>query len=167
MALLVPILINVAFFTLLERKILGLRQSRKGPNKVSHRGLLQPIADAVKLFLKERTTLLRWGRLFLVSPSLALFLMLLAWQVIPGGGEGSYVGLRAIVLLVILRLGLYPLLLAGWSSNRKYALLGALRGVAQTISYEISLALILMAMLVAGASVSLRAWENLWREIPI
>lgn len=152
-----PILVNVAFFTLLERKVLGLSQSRKGPNKVRVVGIMQPISDAVKLFVKENKAPLRGGRAFFFAPATALVIMLASWQLIPGGGGADRGEHSLILLIVFLRVGLYPLLIAGWSSNRKYALVGALRGVAQTISYEIRIALIALSFSFLVARLHLRA----------
>lgn len=147
--ILIPVLLNVAFITLLERKILGYRQYRLGPNKVSFIGLLQPIADAIKLFTKQIEFPYRRNYLiFFISPVLSVFLVLLIWIIIPIASGYHFFSFSTIIFLIILRFGVYPLLLAGWASNRKYALIGGLRGVAQTISYEIRLALILLIFLV-------------------
>lgn len=137
----IPVLIRVAFITLLERKILGLSQLRKGPNKVRVGGILQPFADAVKLFLKEAVlTLHRNKFIFCLGPALAIALICLLISFLPiGPKRGLPYG--GVLIIVIMRLGVYPLFLQGWSSNSKYSLLGAVRGVAQTISYEITLAL--------------------------
>jgi NADH-quinone oxidoreductase subunit H len=151
-----PVLINVAFITLLERKVLRLSQYRLGPNKVRIIGILQPIADAVKLFRNQ--IIVPFSRnlsLFFISPILRVFLILLLWALAPLRTHYHVYLYTGILILVIISFGVYPLLLAGWASNRKYALLGGLRGVSQTISYEIRLALILLIFLVYFQTYSL------------
>lgn len=149
LVLLIFVLINVAFITLLERKILGFSQRRIGPNKPSFTGLLQPMADAVKLFIKNFIMSNKILKLiFYFSPIISLFLVLWIWILIPTEFKIVEYRFSAILLLMILRLNVYPLLLRGWGSTNKYAMLGSLRRVAQTISYEIRLALILLVILV-------------------
>jgi len=140
-----PILINVAFVTLLERKILGFAQFRLGPRKISYIGVLQPFRDAIKLFVKQLETNynVNW-KLFLFSPVLMLILSLNIWNMLPLNNSFNKWPIIIISILVVLRLGIYPLLLIGWCSNRKYATLGSIRGVAQTISYEIRLAILII-----------------------
>jgi len=154
--ILVPILLNVAFITLLERKVLRYSQYRLGPNKVRVYGILQPIADAVKLFSNQFEILYsRNYILYFLSPLIGVFLVLLIWSTAPVITNFHGFLYSIIIILIIMRIGVYPLLLAGWSSNRKYAILGGLRGVSQTISYEIRLALILLILLIYLNSFSL------------
>nr|ALJ10627.1 NADH dehydrogenase subunit 1 [Dendrotriton bromeliacius] len=167
----IPILLAVAFLTLLERKFLGYMQLRKGPNMVGPAGLLQPIADGMKLFIKEPV----WPStssqtMFLLMPTMALTLSLLIWAPLPFPNTLSTLSLGILFMLAISSLTVYSVLGSGWASNSKYALIGALRAVAQTISYEVTLGLILLCLvLMAGGFLLLNfntAQENLWFLIP-
>ena len=173
-AVIVPLLIAVAYLTLAERRVIGLMQLRKGPNVVGPFGLFQPFADALKLLSKE--TILPSGAsktVFVIAPMLTFILSLVAWAVIPFG-EGMViadVNVGILYLFAISSLGVYGVIMAGWSSNSKYPFLGAMRSAAQMISYEVSLGLVIISVIIAAGSLNLtdivEAQRGLWFFIPL
>nr|YP_009004011.1 NADH dehydrogenase subunit 1 [Damaliscus lunatus]AHJ61089.1 NADH dehydrogenase subunit 1 [Damaliscus lunatus] len=169
--LIIPILLAVAFLTLVERKVLGYMQLRKGPNVVGPYGLLQPIADAIKLFIKEPLRPATSSiSMFILAPILALSLALTMWIPLPMPHPLINMNLGVLFMLAMSSLAVYSILWSGWASNSKYALIGALRAVAQTISYEVTLAIILLSVLLMNGSFTLSTLiitqEQVWLIFP-
>ena len=169
-----PLLIAVAYLTLAERRVIGFMQLRKGPNVVGPFGMLQPFADALKLMAKE--TILPAGAnkvVFIIAPMLTFVLSLVAWAVIPFG-EGlviADINVGILYLFAVSSLGVYGVIMAGWASNSKYAFLGALRSAAQMVSYEVSMGLVIINVLLCAGSLNLsaiiEAQRGMWFALPL
>src|SRR6201993_3594259 len=160
LALLVPLLIGVAYLTYAERKVLAAIQLRKGPNVVGPFGLWQPFADALKMLMKE--TIIPSGAnpvLFLMAPMLTFALAMLAWAVIPvnDGWAIADINVGILYLFAISSLGVYGIIVAGWASNSKYSFLGGLRSAAQMVSYEVSIGFVIVSVLLTVGSLNLTA----------
>lgn len=174
LTIIIPLLVAVAYLTLAERKIIAAIQRRKGPNVLGIFGLLQPLADGLKLLTKE-TVLPNSANVFIyiIAPMITFLLALVAWSVIPIG-EGKVladINVGMLYLLAISSLGVYGIITAGWASNSKYAFLGGLRSAAQIVSYEVSIGLILITILICSGSVNLSqivlAQQGIWYIVPL
>ena len=156
-AIVVPLLLAVAYLTFFERKVIGAMQRRKGPNVVGPFGLLQPMADGLKLFLKETVLPTRANKpVFILAPIITFFLSLVAWAVIPFA-EGMVladINVGILYLFAISSLGVYGIIMAGWASNSKYAFLGAMRSAAQMVSYEVSMGFVIITVLLCVGSLN-------------
>jgi len=172
--IIIPLLISVAYFTLAERKVMGSIQRRRGPNVIGYLGLLQPLADGLKLFVKE--TILPSNAnlvIFLFAPLLTFFLSLVGWAVIPFTENAVLVDLNVGILYIfaVSSLNVFGIIMAGWSSNSKYPLLGSLRSSAQMISYEVSLGVIIANVAICAGSFNLSnivlAQAEIWFCLPL
>lgn len=174
LVIVVPLLISVAYFTLAERKIMGIIQRRKGPNVIGFVGLLQPLADGLKLFVKE-TILPSSSNLivFLIAPMITFILSLIGWAVIPLSENIvlSDINVGIIYLFAVSSLSVFGIITAGWSSNSKYPFLGALRSAAQMISYEVSIGFVIATVALCSGSFNLSsvvlAQKYVWYWIPL
>jgi NADH-quinone oxidoreductase subunit H len=172
--IIIPLLIAVAYFTIAERKIMGIIQRRKGPNVIGFVGLFQPLADGLKLFVKE--TILPGTSdiiIFLVAPTVTFIVSLIGWVVIPFSEKLVFtdINVGVLYLLSTSALGVYGLLMAGWASNSKYPFLGALRSASQMISYEVSIGFIIITVCTCAGSFNLTeivlAQEYCWYIFPM
>lgn len=173
-AIVIPVLLSVAYLTYAERKVIGAMQLRRGPNVVGPFGLLQPIADGLKLFLKETIVPSGANRaVFVIAPMLTFLLALVAWSVMPFDDDMvlADINVGILFLFAISSLGVYGILMAGWASNSRYAFLGAVRSAAQMVSYEVSMGFVIITVLMCVGSLNLsdivEAQKTVWFVIPL
>ena len=174
LGIVLPLLISVAYFTLAERKIMGAMQRRKGPNVVGVFGLLQPLADGLKLLIKETVIPSNANTVvFILAPIITMTLALIAWAVIPFGADQVLADINVGILYIfaVSSLGVYGIIMGGWASNSKYPFLGAIRSAAQMVSYEVSIGIIIINVLLCVGSLNLNdiviAQKNMWFIIPL
>jgi len=173
-AIIVPLLIGVAYLTYFERKVMGAIQLRKGPNVTGPFGLWQPFADAIKMLFKE--TIIPTGSdraLFVIAPMITFGLAVVAWAVIPVNNHWAVANINVgiLYLFAVSSLGVYGIIIAGWASNSKYAFLGALRSAAQMVSYEVSMGFVIVTVLMCAGSLNLNdivlAQRHVWFALPL
>jgi NADH-quinone oxidoreductase subunit H len=174
LAIIVPLLLAIAYLTYAERKVIAAMQLRKGPNVVGPFGLLQPLADGLKLFMKETIVPSSANKgVFIIAPCVTFMLSMMAWAVIPfsDGLVLADINVGILYLFAISSLAVYGILMAGWASNSKYAFLGAIRSAAQMVSYEVSMGFIIITVLLCVGSLNLSdivmAQKNMWFVIPL
>ncbi len=168
-AIILPLLLTVAYLTYAERRVIGLMQMRKGPNVVGYFGLLQPIADAVKLMFKEVIIPTKASSaVFIIAPMITFTLSFICWAVIPfdSGMVLANIDVGVLYVLAISSLGVYGIIMAGWASNSKYAFLGAVRSSAQMISYEVSMGLVIVTVLLVAGTLNLTEIVEHQRNMP-
>ena len=174
LAIVVPLLVGVAYLTYAERKVIGSMHLRKGPNRVGPFGLLQPFADGLKLFLKETIIPTKANKVvFFLAPMMTFSLALVAWAVVPFGEGGmvlANINVGVLYLFAISSMGIYGIIMAGWSSNSRYAFLGGLRSAAQMVSYEVSIGFVMITVLMTVGSLNLsnvvEAQRHMWFIVP-
>jgi NADH-quinone oxidoreductase subunit H len=171
--IIIPLLISVAYFTLAERKILGAMQRRRGPNVVGVFGLLQPLSDGFKLLVKETIIPSNANKfIFIISPIITFVISLMGWAIIPFDKYSmlAEINIGVLYLFAVSSLGVYGIIMSGWSSNSKYAFLGALRSAAQMVSYEVSIGFIIVTIVACCGSFNLQSiiesQKNVWFLIP-
>nr|AZL93204.1 NADH dehydrogenase subunit 1 [Dryinus sp. ZJUH_2016011] len=158
---LMMVLVSLSFFTLLERKVLGFIQNRKGPNKLGFMGILQPFSDAIKLFSKEFFFLSKLNKVyFTFSPIFSLFFMMIIWICLPNYFNLFFMNYSLIYMFCCLSIGTYPLMMSGWSSNSNYSLLGAIRSICQMISYEVMMIIMFICLVILTESYDLLSFLN-------